>query len=297
MNVLDALDIRSKSGDEWLAVCPFHDDSTPSMSVNIRKGVYVCYACGAKGRIERMARHLGADWTPRTALDTLVEDLERLFSPPPPLPDERELLRYNMPTNYWTDERHFLSSTVRAWELGYDPIMRAGTIPVRNFSGVYLGIILRHVDPNVRPKYLYQRGFSKSEHLFGAHKAKYHNSIVVVEGALDAIALWDVGAPAVALMGSQVSETQKMLLRTLGPTYVLIATDADEAGRIAGKAVQESLPGEVKVGWYRYPQGVKDPGELPADKRRDFLRLLQTESIASPLSSSSSVSRPSARLG
>ncbi|NBO55083.1 MAG: hypothetical protein EBU84_10945, partial [Actinobacteria bacterium] len=45
------LDIRSKSGLEWQAVCPFHEDTSPSFSVNIRKGLYICYACGAKGNM------------------------------------------------------------------------------------------------------------------------------------------------------------------------------------------------------------------------------------------------------
>jgi hypothetical protein len=35
---------------EWRsAVCPFHDDTRPSLSVNIKSGAYRCFACAAHG--------------------------------------------------------------------------------------------------------------------------------------------------------------------------------------------------------------------------------------------------------
>ena len=41
----------TQHGAEWQGKCPFHEDSTPSFSVNPEKGVYCCYGCGAKGDI------------------------------------------------------------------------------------------------------------------------------------------------------------------------------------------------------------------------------------------------------
>lgn len=35
--------------DEILTACPFHDDKTPSLSVNLKAGTYYCHACGEKG--------------------------------------------------------------------------------------------------------------------------------------------------------------------------------------------------------------------------------------------------------
>ena len=32
-----------------MALCPFHDDHHPSLSVNINNGLFNCFACGAKG--------------------------------------------------------------------------------------------------------------------------------------------------------------------------------------------------------------------------------------------------------
>lgn len=41
---------RGRSG-EYSALCPFHDDHNPSLSINDEKSVYYCPACGARGDI------------------------------------------------------------------------------------------------------------------------------------------------------------------------------------------------------------------------------------------------------
>ena len=35
--------------NEWLVKCPFHDDKTPSMTVNTKTGMFNCFGCNAKG--------------------------------------------------------------------------------------------------------------------------------------------------------------------------------------------------------------------------------------------------------
>lgn len=39
-----------KGRGEWrVMLCPFHDDSTPSLRINSRKGCFKCMSCEAKG--------------------------------------------------------------------------------------------------------------------------------------------------------------------------------------------------------------------------------------------------------
>ena len=38
-----------KSGSNHWACCPFHDEKTPSFSVNTQKGFYHCFGCGVSG--------------------------------------------------------------------------------------------------------------------------------------------------------------------------------------------------------------------------------------------------------
>ena len=40
-----------KQGLNYIGLCPFHDDSTPSLTVNTTKGIYKCFACGATGDV------------------------------------------------------------------------------------------------------------------------------------------------------------------------------------------------------------------------------------------------------
>lgn len=40
-----------KGGQELTGLCPFHDDTRPSFSLNVEQGIYNCFSCGAKGRI------------------------------------------------------------------------------------------------------------------------------------------------------------------------------------------------------------------------------------------------------
>ena len=65
MNALDILDffgIQLSSSrihnDELIAYCPFHDENTPSFSLNIEGCYYHCFGCGAKGYITELVEHL-----------------------------------------------------------------------------------------------------------------------------------------------------------------------------------------------------------------------------------------------
>lgn len=40
-----------KKGKNYFGVCPFHDDTNPSMSVSSEKQIYKCFSCGASGNV------------------------------------------------------------------------------------------------------------------------------------------------------------------------------------------------------------------------------------------------------
>lgn len=43
--------LKNGRGDEATALCPFHEETNPSFSVNLKSGLYNCFGCGAKGNI------------------------------------------------------------------------------------------------------------------------------------------------------------------------------------------------------------------------------------------------------
>src|SRR5512139_2428814 len=40
-----------KSGKNYLGLCPFHSERTPSFTVNEEKGIFHCFGCGAGGNV------------------------------------------------------------------------------------------------------------------------------------------------------------------------------------------------------------------------------------------------------
>ena len=52
-----------QSGAEYMGLCPFHVETTPSFSINPIKGVYYCHACRASGdSINFIIHHVGLDF-------------------------------------------------------------------------------------------------------------------------------------------------------------------------------------------------------------------------------------------
>ena len=62
-----------RHGAEWTGLCPFHQEKSPSFSVNDRKGIYKCFGCGAAGDAISFAQHIYR--VPfRQAVDHLASD-------------------------------------------------------------------------------------------------------------------------------------------------------------------------------------------------------------------------------
>ncbi len=51
VNIIGSYIPLTQKGRNYLGVCPFHDDHSPSMSVSSEKQIYKCFACGAAGNV------------------------------------------------------------------------------------------------------------------------------------------------------------------------------------------------------------------------------------------------------
>lgn len=302
------LDIRNKAGFEWQALCPFHEDSSPSFSVNIKKGLYICYACGAKGNMASLANHLEAKvpFKEETSIEELQDSIKKLkeevaeIKRPPvgyKIPDR--YLNSEMVADYWSEKRNLTETTISAYRLGYDEMSDEAIIPLADEVGRVLGFIRRRTNGEM-PKYLYPRGLKIHDHLFGVDVAKKdyeefepvrkkHGAIsfvpplVITEGSVDAMSARQVGFMSVAVLGARISANQVAGIRRLAPTRIIIATDSDRAGREAEIQIRRALQ-EARLGafihsvlWYQI--GAKDLSELDDKSRADILcRSLGTDS-------------------
>jgi DNA primase len=47
-----------KAGRSWKGLCPFHNERTPSFTVDRDKGLYHCFGCGAGGDVIHFVRQI-----------------------------------------------------------------------------------------------------------------------------------------------------------------------------------------------------------------------------------------------
>src|SRR5690606_27555914 len=108
--------------------------------------------------------------------------------------------------------------------------------------------------------------------LLGYAQARGHSRLFLTEGPFDWLTLGGWGLPACALLGTQPGRGSLRLLEDFDS--VVLAFDADDAGREAAHALARDLGDRARV--LERPDGVKDVNELGAlpDGRELFFRAL-----------------------
>lgn len=265
-------------GNELRARCPLHSDRNPSFSVNINSGYWKCHAgCGHGSFINLIERCLGCsiqeawEWLrsngSSSSLDNMLTNLgENLFATD--LTEREQSLvwkryydsldEYHIPM--WFLGRGFNWETIIHWGIRYDKIWDSVSIPVK-WQGNMVGIVTRNSHPDL-PKYQNSKDLPKSEILWGEISTS-HNDIILCEGALDNLWLWQWGYNSVGLLGSDISKKQLELLKKHSYGEIILALDNDEAGI---KGTQSAVSSLISNGWIlpqitqiKFPTGVKDP--------------------------------------
>jgi DNA primase len=160
----------------------------------------------------------------------------------------------------------------------YDRFRDRIIFPIADARGRVISFGGRAMDPEARAKYLNgpETGlFHKGSTLYGLGEARrlqsaggQGTSVVVVEGYMDAIACQRANIPAVAPLGTALTEEQMEALWRLDPEPVL-CFDGDGAGqRAASRAIDRALP-MLKPGRsfkFAILTGGKDPDDVLRDQ-------------------------------
>ena len=140
-------------------------------------------------------------------------------------------------------------------------------IPIRDVRDRVIAFGGRVLDDS-KPKYINSPEnivYSKGRHLFGLNVAKRNtmDRIIIVEGYMDAISLWQRGITnVVASLGTALTEAQGRLLRRYS-NKIIIGYDSDGAGQAAtmrGLEILQNLGYDVRILQLDDPN-VKDPDE------------------------------------
>lgn len=172
------------------------------------------------------------------------------------------------PEHPFLTTRRIQPRTARSFEVGawYGYGMLGGCIAVRlhDLEGSPIGYAGRRLDPGSRGKWVFPRRLPRNRLLYGWHRARGHDQLVVVEGAWEVLRLHQLGVVAVALLGTHASVEQLRLLRTV-PCRILL--DGDPAGRAAARRLAVDLRASV----IDAPPG-RDPADL---SDRQLVQLLR----------------------
>lgn len=228
------LTIHSENGPEWKVTCPSpsHEDNDPSAYFNVEKGTWHCFACGFSGGVGH-----GDTQDADMQISVLEYEIQRMiadFSLEPEaerILDESALARYEFPTPYWNVERHLSPEIISKFSLGYDAFSNAATIPERTPDGDLLGVTRRFLSPdNPQDRYRYPKGFKKSQNLFGSWVDADFTEVAILEGAIDAMKVWQVGMPALGIYGAITSTYHIRIMQEIGVKKVIWIGDGDKAG-------------------------------------------------------------------
>ena len=151
----------------------------------------------------------------------------------------------------------------------YDRFRARIAFPVRDHRGRVVGFGARGMGPDAKPKYLNSpesEVYRKSRTLYGIDRARgpiaRGGRAVVVEGYTDVLALHGAGVEeTVAVMGTAITPDQLKLLGSYAEEVVL-ALDADRAGREAMlRAQRVAGSGRLRLMVAAMPEG-EDPADM-----------------------------------
>ena len=252
---------------EIQTLCPFHSDTRDSCSINVDKGVWICFrGCGQGSLRGFVKRILNLSWKEVDAylgnqevelsldiFEDMMGDVDEDYMPEVDL----EYNKNRVPN--WIFERGFSPETLIDWECGIDSWNNL-VIPIRDDQSRLVGSVSRRM--NMEPKYLYSKGLKKSKLLFGGYKIEKCPFVCITEGTLDAMWLEQNGYPAVALLGAHLSRIQQELLIQLPTDELVLCLDNDEAGQIGLNAAMACISERSVVSYIQIPNEFKDVQDI-----------------------------------
>lgn len=258
-----------RHGDRLTGPCPVHGGDNPTaFVVDRKKDVWFCFSgCGRGGDVIDLVRRLDGV-SHREAASRLA--VMAPSSPRPPLPAARtssfrpfERTLYLDPDVPWLAAKGIWAATARTHEAGAwsGRGMLAGCVAVRlhDPTGAPLGYAGRRLQGD-GSKWVLPRAFPKGEVLYGHHRIDPRRpALVVVECPWGVMRLAQIGVPAVALLGTSMSERQAELLSRREQVTLLL--DGDTAGRRAARELAKRLELAVDVRIVELPRG-RDPDDL-----------------------------------
>jgi DNA primase len=157
-------------------------------------------------------------------------------------------------------------ATQRLFNIGYDRQHKAVSFPWFGPAGELRNIKYRSIRDK---RFWYQAGGDKiRNNVYGIHivYGERISQVYVTESETDCLYLWAHGLPAIALGGATLTDRQRDIIVRSPIESIVLATDNDEAGNTARKALTARLSGYVDVSELPIPYFAKDVNDLSPEQ-------------------------------
>jgi DNA primase len=273
------IDIEAEYGTDYIIFCPYHNNNrTPAGEVSKESGLFFCFGCQTTRSLIELIMHM----TSRTYFETVrfIKSKEtetnieavvnKALHQMPDFVQYDELLIKRLGKQAldspramtYFEGRRLTKESVIKFDLGYSEKQDSVVIPMQSPDGMSIGFVARTIEGK---EFKNTPGLPKSKILFNLHRVKASKIVYVVESSFDAIRLDQVGFPAVATLGANVSSSQIELLKRYFTGVVLVA-DNDEAGAIMSERLTEKMGNLVTV--ISPDKKYKDIGDMTDDEIR-----------------------------
>jgi DNA primase len=273
--------VESEVDSDFIIFCSFHSNTrTPAGEVHKSNGTFFCFSCQKVADLVELVMHTsGRSYFEAVRFIKSKEEESNLeldinkklyIKPDYVAYDEFTLKRLNSQLMSSERAKDYLlyrkmdQSSMVKFMLGYSEKQDMITIPVHAPDGMPVGFVGRSIEGK---DFKNTPGLPKSKILFNLHRIKTADMVYVVESSFDAIRLDQVGFPAVATLGANVSNVQIELLQKYFNNIVVIA-DNDEAGGNMKDKIIEKLKSRVSV--IQLNKEYKDIGDMSDEKIKEL---------------------------
>ena len=265
--------IESEVDSDYIIFCPFHSNTrTPAGEVHKSDGTFFCFSCQKVADLVELVMHTSS----RTYFESirfikgkesesnLEKDINQALYVKPDFIQFDEVLIKRLNSQAMDSpraKRYFAGrliteQSMKNFWLGFSEKQDMVTVPVHSPDGMIIGFVARTIEGK---EFKNTPGLPKSKTLFNLHRVKTADRVYVVESSFDAIRLDQVGFPAVATLGANVSNAQVELLQKYFNNIIVIA-DNDEAGGNMKDRLIERLGSRVSV--IKLDKQYKDIGDM-----------------------------------
>lgn len=259
---LDRLSDLNEEADGWLARCPGHGDSKPSLRVAIGNSGKVILKCRAGCETAAVVDALGMTFGELSGIDTAGADVRRARSTDAPAgPAEVAALRARVDTwaAQWLDRvevREYATARFglsgpdgERLGLGYADDLGGGprlVVPFRDKAGIARGFQARALDPKAAVRWL---GPKSPEGASWARIGWFEGAadwpeVIICEGPGDALTACAVGYDTIGVRGAGLASNASVvadIATMLDGRVGVIAGDGDPAGRAFASTLAQGL--------------------------------------------------------